>query len=290
MRRVYMKSSRVCFATFIAFLSMIPAFASINYTPVNRIVPNNGASGIDFNHDGVKDFWIGSFFHETYCGLRSRRWGSANLSPVESTSGVILTGVFAAALPAGVPVGSAQTFAERKTDLMSFSRFCGPNESAGNWFNVSNRYLGLEFQIAGQTHFGWAELSVTVNTAGLLTTVLVGYAYEGVAGKTIITGQTGLPNACAPPSTDQTIHICTPVAGSTVTSEVAISAQTRWDTHTIYHMRVYIDDVDLYDKHLPPGGAIETTLSLSPGKHHLVITAWDTRGNRILSGETFTTQ
>jgi hypothetical protein len=55
-------------------------------------------------------------------------------------------------------------------------------------------------------------------------------------------------------------------------------------------MRVYIDDVDLYDKHLPPGGAIDATLSLSSGKHHPVITAWDTLGNHILSGETFTTQ
>ena len=284
-----MKSSRVCFATLIALLSMVPAFASINYTPVNRIIPNNGASGIDFNHDGVKDFWIGSFFGDFFCGLRGGKGGSANLSPVESTSGVILTSVFAAALPAGVPVGPTQTFAERKTQLMFFNT-CGSGQVAGNWFNVSNHYLGLEFQIAGQTHFGWAELSVTVSRIGLLTTVVVGYAYETVPGKTIITGQTGVPNACAPPSTDQTIHICKPVAGSTVAGAVAISAQTRWDTHTIYHMRVYVDDVDLYDKHLPPGGAIETTLSLSSGKHHLVITAWDTRGNRILSGETFMTQ
>lgn len=287
-----MKSSRACIATIIALVSMVPAFASINYTPVNRTIPNNGASGIDFDHDGVKDFWIGSFFGDFFCGLRSGKGGSANVSPVKSTSGVILTSVFAAALPAGVPVGPAQTFAERKTQLMFFNT-CGSGQVAGNWFNVSNHYLGLEFQIAGQTHFGWAELSVIASRFGSnvgLTTVVVGYAYETVVGKTIITGQTGVPNACAPPSTDQTIHICTPVAGSTVAGEVAISAQTRWDTHTIYHMRVYVDDVDLYDKHLPPVGAIETTLFLSSGKHHLVITAWDTLGNRILSGETFTTQ
>ena len=287
-----MKSSRAI-AIIIAFVSIVPAFASIDYTPVNRIVPNNGASGIDFDHDGVKDFWIGSFFHATLCGNRGREWGSVNLSPVENTSGVILTGMFAAALPAGVPVGPDQTFIERKTDLISFSTGCGTYEFAGNWFNTSNHYLGLEFQIGGQTHFGWAELSVNAGKFAYIpgfTTVLVGYAYETVPGKSIITGQTGVPNACAPPSTDQTIHICTPVAGSTVAGEVAISAQTRWDTHTIYHMRVYIDDVDLYDERLPPGGAIETTLSLSSGKHHLVITAWDTHGNRILSGETFTTQ
>jgi hypothetical protein len=71
---------------------------------------------------------------------------------------------------------------------------------------VLNHYLGLEFQIAGQTHFGWAELSVTGSRFGPnqgLTTVVVGFAYETIAGKSIITGQTGAPNACAPPSTDQ---------------------------------------------------------------------------------------
>ena len=270
-------------ATLIAFISVaLSASASITYTPVNRVIPNNGAYGIDFNHDGVKDFWIGSFDGIVFCGLRSGTGGSANLSPVKSTSGVILNGVFAAALPAAVSVGSAQVFAHRQTQLMWFN--CG--RQAGNWVNVSNHYLGLEFQIAGQTHFGWAELSV----GSTARTVVVGFAYETIAGKSIITGQTGAPNACAPPSTDQTIHICTPVAGSTVPAVVTISAQARWDFHTVNHIRVYIDNVDLYDKSQPPGGAIKVTLTLAVGKHHLVLVAWDTLGNHILSGETFTTQ
>ena len=260
----------------------LSASASISYTPVNRVIPTNGAYGIDFNHDGVKDFWIGSFYGTVFCGLRSGTGGSANVSPVKSTSGVILNGVFAAALPAAASVGSAQVFAQRQMLLMFFN--CGLH--SGNWYNVSNHYLGLEFQIAGQTHFGWAELSVT-DTA---RTVVVGFAYETIAGKSIITGQTGAPNACAPPSTDQTIHICKPVAGSTVPAIVTISAQARWDSHTVNHMRVYIDNVDMYDKSQPPGGAISATLSLSAGSHHLVIVAWDTLGNDILSGETFITQ
>jgi hypothetical protein len=277
------------FATLILFVAIVvPAVASISYTPVNRVVPNNGAYGIDFNHDGIKDFWIGSFFGPFFCGLRSGVGGSANLSPEKSTSGVILKGVFAAALPAGVSVGSAQAFAKRQTQLMFFNT-CGGGQVAGNWLNVSNHYLGLEFQIAGQTHYGWAELSINGGSKGLMT-VLVGFAYETIAGKTIITGQTGVPNACALPSTDQTIHICTPVAGSTVGSTVAVSAKARWDSQTINHMRIYIDNVDLYDKSQPTGGAINATLSLSVGQHHLVIMAWDTLGNHIESGETFTTQ
>ena len=283
-------SNHKCIATLIVFMAIVvPAAGSINYTPVNRVVPNNGAYGIDFNHDGIKDFWVGSFFGPFFCGLRSGVGGSANLSPVKSTSGVILTGVFAAALPAGVSVGSAQTFAKRQTQLMFFNT-CGSGQVAGNWLNVSNHYLGLEFQIAGQTHYGWAELSINGGRFGL-TTVIVGFAYETIAGKTIITGQTGMPNACALPSTDQTIHICMPVAGSTtVPSMVTVSARARWDTHTINHMRIYIDNVDLYDKSQPPGDAINAILSLNVGTHHLVVMAWDTLGNYIESGETFTTQ
>lgn len=266
---------------------VVPASASISYTPVNFVIPNNGAYGIDFNHDGIKDFWIGSFFGRTLCGLRGGVHGSANVSPVNSGSGVILTGVFAAALPAGSPVGPAQSFVQRQTQLMFFNFGCGGG-SGGNWLDVSNHYLGLEFQIGGQTHYGWAELSVNGSDHGL-TTIVVGFAYETDPDTEIITGQTGEPNSCAPPSTDQTIHICTPAAGFTVPSPVTVSAQARWDNAIIYSMQIYVDNVRLYNISLPPAGAIEETVSLSAGNHHLVVMAWDTHGHYILSGEAFTT-
>lgn len=274
------------FATLMAAI-VVPASASISYTPVNFVIPNNGAYGIDFNHDGIKDFWIGSFFGIGACGDRGGPQGSANVSPVNSGAGVILTGAFAAALAAGEPVGPAQSFSEHQTLLMFFNYFCGRVE--GNWLNVSNHYLGLEFQIGGQTHYGWAELSVNGSDHGLTTTV-VGFAYETDPDTEIITGQTGEPNACAPPSTDQTIHICTPAAGSTVPSPVVVSAQARWDSAIIYSMQIYVDNVRLYNISLPPAGAIEETVSLTAGNHHLVVMAWDTHGHYILSGETFTTQ
>ena len=271
---------------------VVPASASISYTPVNSVVPNNGAYRIDFNHDGIKDFWIGSFFGGMLCGDRAGAHGSANVSPVNSGSGVILNDSFAAALPTGSPVGPTQSFVQRQTQLMFFNfGFCGGG-SAGNWLDVSNQYLGLEFQIAGQTHYGWAELSV-IKTGppgiGLITTV-VGFAYETEPDTEIITGQTGVPNPCAPPSTDQTIHICTPAAGATVPASVVVSAQARWDSAIIYSMQIYVDNVRLYNISLPPAGTIEETPSLDTGIHHLVIMAWDTHGHYILSGETFTTQ
>ena len=175
-------------ATFVALA--VPVHASIKYTPVNIVIPNGGSYSIDFNHDGTKDIYIGSFFNKgEFCGLRSAPGGSANLTPAQSTGGVILKGVFAAALVSGISVGSSQSFSQRQTTLMFFNYCGGGLHSAGNWFNVSNHYLGMEFQINGQTHYGWAELSINGGRSGL-TTALIGFAYETISGKAIKTGQT----------------------------------------------------------------------------------------------------
>jgi hypothetical protein len=267
----------------------IPAKASIRYTPVNTVIPNNGSYGIDFNHDGTKDFWIGSFFGPFWCGNRGGEAGSANVSPVQSTSGVILTGVFAAALPAGISVGPGQSFAMRQTQLMFFHTCGGRLITAGNWFDVTNHYLGMEFHISGQTYYGWVELSVVGGFRGLTTTV-IGFAYETTPGKAIVTGQTGTPDSCTVPSTDQTIHLCVPASGSTVALPVAISARARWDNQTIVHMRVYIDNDDVYDEDNPSGDTIAASISLNTGSHHLVVIAWDAHGNYIQSGENFNSQ
>jgi hypothetical protein len=265
----------------------IPAQASIHYTPVNTVIPNNRAYGVDFNHDGTKDFWIGSYFGPLRCGLLGGYEGSANVFPVQSTSGVILNSVFAAALPAGISVGPGKSFATGQPQLMFYNTCGGRLHFAGNWFDVTNHYLGMEFHISGQTYYGWVELSVSAGFRSLTTTV-IGFAYESTPGKAIITGQTGIPGFCTIPSTDQTIHLCTPAAGGTAAaSPVVISARARWDNQTITHMRIYIDNDDLYDQDNPPGDAIVVSVPLNAGSHHLVISAWDTHGNYIQSGENF---
>jgi hypothetical protein len=47
----------------------------------------------------------------------------------------------------------------------------------GPWVNVKDRYLGLKFQIKGNTHYGWARLNVKVSKT-TITATLTGYAYE----------------------------------------------------------------------------------------------------------------
>jgi hypothetical protein len=61
------------------------------------------------------------------------------------------------------------------------------------WANVSDRYLGLRFQVNGETHFGWARLTVSFKggppAQRSWEAHLTGYAYETVPGKTIRAGQ-----------------------------------------------------------------------------------------------------
>jgi hypothetical protein len=76
--------------------------------------------------------------------------------------------------------------------MVSITHFTtgGTSYVHGYWANVRNRYLGLKFQIAGQTHYGWARLSVQRKEFHL-TAVLTGFAYETVPNKEIKAGQTG---------------------------------------------------------------------------------------------------
>jgi hypothetical protein len=63
--------------------------------------------------------------------------------------------------------------------------------SHGEWKNVSRRFLGLEFRINGENHFGWARLSVRSSASNCATrAILTGFAYETDPNRPINAGQT----------------------------------------------------------------------------------------------------
>ena len=73
---------------------------------------------------------------------------------------------------------------------------------AHDWANVSNRYLGFKFQINGETHYGWARLTVNFHGGPLKVRTweahLTGYAYETVAGQAIAAGETSSSSEATP--------------------------------------------------------------------------------------------
>ena len=99
---------------------------------------------------------------------------------------------FASALYRGAKIGPGQAFYGRKGAIMAWRQCpvgCTRCLSGGEWWDVTNRFLGLKFKIKGKTHYGWARLSVHLNGTNI-TSTLTGYAYETIPNKPIITGKT----------------------------------------------------------------------------------------------------
>ena len=92
-------------------------------------------------------------------------------------------------LDKGAVIGHGDPFGNYAILALGFKAYGTPGTYTGPWWNVSNRFLGLDVTIDGQTYFGWAELSIPVShhTPSL---DIEGYAYNNVAGQPIEAGQT----------------------------------------------------------------------------------------------------
>ena len=173
----------------------MPAEGRIIYTPAHHVIAHGGSFNLDLNHDGVTDFTLRDKYF-----TRSMSTFISMLSAIPAAgNGVdgwtaVLRGLsttqmqhYAFALKAGARIGGALYFVGQK--IASVSAGPGGYYYDGSWVNVKNRYLGLQFKIKGTTHYGWARLNVQVQTRSV-TGTLTGYAYETVANKSIVAGQT----------------------------------------------------------------------------------------------------
>src|SRR5271165_638605 len=174
-----------------------PSQAEIVFTPTHKMIPIRGSVALDLNGDGITDFTFRNTLSS--CGLHAAppECSGFTAQAVEVYGNSALNGAWAAgtrgasALPPGKKVGSTVKFTNFGV-MESCGTFAGFSAgSYGPWLNVQNRYLGLAFTIAGQTHYGWARLTVTVKkgTCRPATAVLTGYAYETVANTAITTGK-----------------------------------------------------------------------------------------------------
>jgi hypothetical protein len=113
--------------------------------------------------------------------------------PVGTNNRIWGTGQYAAALGTGVRIGSSIKKFRREHDLMGrWIRTFGSAYALGQWPYVKQGYLGLRFYVKGETHYGWARLSMS--SRGYPWATLTGYAYESIANKPIITGKTKGPD------------------------------------------------------------------------------------------------
>ena len=171
----------------VGVLALAPsAQAKIVYTHIHRVIGPSHRYSLDLNHDRTADFTIRNSYgcNQDWC------WDVLYAIPtagngVEGARG-FLSIPYAYALSGGAVIGPKQPFSGQlmASDNMGY---------LGRWLNVSNRYLGLKFQIKGKTHYGWARLSVT-DRSPHITATLTGYAYETIANKPIIAGRTKGPD------------------------------------------------------------------------------------------------
>lgn len=188
-----MKTNQFITAVLIVIAGALPlqstAVASVVHTAVNVTLSGNGYIKIDLNHDGVTDFVLHSSSVTTWCGLRGGQLDKTNIKPTLGDGVVVSHSNQAPLLARGIPINANSTFYQLAAVVTNV--FCTSFYSTG--------YLGLEFQINGHTHYGWAH--VIVNAPGIhgsaLTTTLVDFAYETIVGRAINTGQTLSPSVDA---------------------------------------------------------------------------------------------
>ena len=161
----------------LAIVAVAPADASgeVIYTGVNKTLSGNGTVGLDLDQNGIRDFTLVAASHVTSCGLRGGLIGSVKISPPVGNAVVATHLNFAALLPSGTRIKFQQP-------PYIVDQFVCPSSHHVEGF------LGLEFQINGQTHFGWAQISVDASSTSTHTT-LTGFAYETIPGQAINTGQ-----------------------------------------------------------------------------------------------------
>jgi hypothetical protein len=198
----------------VALLALTPpAAAEIIFTPVNGQIAGGSKYALDLNHDGVVDFTLENDFHNSTTPFGD----DLNIVPAVKGNGVWqgprerYNQRDAAALPAGVPVGSGKPFIFQNVNMAYASLTALTYVSGGPWKNVTNRFLGLRFLIDGEVHYGWARLTVLTDShRETVKATLTGYAYETVANQPILTGRisgTGEESAMASPAATHPVQL-----------------------------------------------------------------------------------
>jgi hypothetical protein len=164
------------------------AKAEIVYTPTHNNI--NQDYYLDLNHDGIGDFHIHSYYLSGFASLNVIPLVNGNkIAAVHHQCGVKgYQSTAAAPLPLGAVIGLNSPFQASATCMVRAFESSAPT---GPWLGKTDRYLGLEFYINGEKHFGWARLSVQSAFCFSCIGRIFGYAYETIPGKAIIAGDQG---------------------------------------------------------------------------------------------------
>jgi hypothetical protein len=183
-----------------------PAEAKIIYTPAHVVIPPGLAIGFDVTHDGFDDFQINNFYrvNNRYHTVALDAWGNFKGDAVAGVVNYVSSTSYAYALLRGAKIGPSIQFSG--INMLATSYYGGV---FGKWDNVRDRYLGLQLQIKGKIHYGWARLNVSF-VMPRISAVLTGYAYETIPNKPIIAGRTKGPDDTTVEESSAALGVPTP--------------------------------------------------------------------------------
>lgn len=185
-----------------AFLS-IPAglHAQVVYHNIDpdSIFENDGSINIDFNVDGINDLTITEYYDfdwTWWTDYTEAWWGDLSVQ-ITNFSAVVSNPAYAPSygalnLMSGFSIkNSAMWNAFDDIKLIAYSSYDSYIYEANynNW-KGANKYLGVNFLIGGEEHYGWIRLSITNNgnSNGIrdYSVAIQDFAYEATAGAPLV--------------------------------------------------------------------------------------------------------
>ncbi|GAB4254368.1 MAG: hypothetical protein Kow0079_10590 [Vicingaceae bacterium] len=170
------------------------ADAQVVYTDVNpdQTFSTSGDSyNLDLNGDAIVDFTL-KFDINTY----SSGAYTANIVQIVNGTGNQNLGQgapgnnwnYPSVLSSGDTIGSAGPWISGANVVSGLASYWVGSGSYGYWGGQSMKFLGLKFDIGGNTHYGWARVSVASQATGF---TIHDYAYESTPNTEIIAGNMG---------------------------------------------------------------------------------------------------
>jgi hypothetical protein len=175
----------------------VPSQGEIVYKRAHQVIGDGASFNLDLTGDKTVDLTIANKRH-SHCTTDGFCSTSQYLNvKMAGTNQVVYNVYGAVAMKPGMQIGPRNVWRGGVQHMASILAGFGTGGVGGSWVNVNSRYLGVKFDIKGQTHFGWARLNVQIQLPLTITATLTGYAYETIANKAITAGQTKGPKTAS---------------------------------------------------------------------------------------------
>ena len=182
-------------ATGVSVLALtVPSQAEIVYKRAHQVIGDGSSFNLDLTGDKTVDLTIANKRH-SHCTTDGFCSTTQFLNvKMAGTNQVVYNVYGAVAMKPGMQIGPKNVWRGGNQNMAVILAGFGTGGVGGSWVNVNSRYLGVKFEIKGQTHFGWARLNVQIQLPLTITATLTGYAYETIVNKPITAGQTKGPD------------------------------------------------------------------------------------------------